>query len=182
MFERVEEDKGRMDRCRTSTSSPSRSTSGDDDGSDESAGGGVIPVEGAVAEAVVEDLFFEDEDEFGNEEISALSNQIDQLQSALDQIESRNDTIQKTLLEILHSNREVMKGLKEEAGASSSSSSPPAEPSLQGCSSSSSNVPDDKGVLRRIEGAMEQEAGDMSRDAMSLLSLMNAMKTEIDKL
>jgi len=109
-------------------------------------------------------------------EFSALNRQLDQLQSALDEIESRNADIHKELLEILHSNREVRRTMREDveggddAGGSNSSNNivPDGESNK---TSSHSSTPSDE----------VDKMAELMINATSVGELIQTIKGQIDK-
>jgi len=122
------------------------------------------------------------DDAFLNEEtnpfeFNAINNQLDQLQSALDEIESRNANIHKELLEILFSNREVRKNIREELTVDPAvvPTDPPSSNSAVDANSSEaeSSKEENSTVLDR--------AGSLMSDVSSMETLLNSVMADMQK-
>jgi hypothetical protein len=120
-------------------------------------------------------------------EFSALNRQLDQLQSALDEIESRNADIHKELLEILHSNREVRRTMREEAGSEEGDDAEDGSNSILGAgqNESSSSSKDNAAAgsdSSSKELVVDEKMADLVINTNSVGQLLNSLRGDIDKL
>jgi hypothetical protein len=119
-------------------------------------------------------------------EFSALNRQLDQLQSALDEIESRNADIHKELLEILHSNREVRRTMREEAGSEEGDDAEDGSNSILGAGQNESSSSKDNAAAGSDSSSKElvvdEKMADLVINTNSVGQLLNSLRGDIDKL